>query len=86
MEKYDQHNDLLVLVRMANHACRKMGIGIERDSAIILESTIEANLLGLSELAVAELQVKMEDSLLLHPRISAPAQKPREPFEMTTQN
>jgi len=64
-EKYDHHNDLLVIIRMANQACRKMGIGLEEDSAIMLPSITEANLLGLSEIAIAELQVKMEDSLLL---------------------
>jgi hypothetical protein len=42
-----------------------MGIGLAVDSAIILAAIPEATLLGLSEIAVAELQIKIEDSLLL---------------------
>ncbi len=64
-ENYDPKNDLLVILRMANQTCRKMGIGLEMDSASILAATPEAALLGLSEIAVAELQIKVEDSLLL---------------------
>lgn len=65
LEKFDHNNDLLVIIRMANQACRKTGIGLDQNSGLILESTTEANLLGLSEVAVAELQVKIEDSLIL---------------------
>jgi HD-like signal output (HDOD) protein len=64
-EKYDHNNDLLVITRMANQACAKMGIDLNKDPSIILALTIEANLLGLSEVAIGELQVKMEDSLNL---------------------
>ena len=64
-QKYDHQNDLLVIIRMANQACQKMGIGLQEDSALILSSLTEANLLGLSEVAIAGLQVKMEDSLLI---------------------
>ena len=62
---YHSKNDLLVIIRMANQTCRKMGIGLVSDSTIILAATPEAALLGLSEIAVAELQIKIEDSLLL---------------------
>ena len=64
-ENYDPKNDLLVIIRMANQACRIMGIGLAVDSAVILAAIPEAILLGLSEIAVAELQIKIEDSLLL---------------------
>ena len=65
LEKYDHSNDLLVIIRMTNQACRKMGIGLDQDSTIILASTTEANLLGLSEVSIAELEVKLEDSHIL---------------------
>ena len=64
-DNYDPKNDLLVIIRMANQTCRKMGIGLAMDSAVILAATPEATLLGLSEIAVAELEIKIEDSLLL---------------------
>jgi hypothetical protein len=64
-ENYDFKNDLLVIVRMADQTCRKMGIGSGVDPGILLGATPEATLLGLSEIAIAELQIKMEDSLFL---------------------
>jgi HD-like signal output (HDOD) protein len=64
-DNYDPKNDLLVILRMANQTCRRMGIGLAADSDILLSATPEATLLGLSEIAVAELQIKIEDSLLL---------------------
>ena len=64
-EKYTSDNELLILVRMADKACRKVGIGLEKDSSIVLSACEEARSLGLSEFAVAELQLKIEDSLKL---------------------
>ena len=56
---------LLILVRMANKACAKMGIGLKSDSELSLETTIEANLLGLNDIFLARLEIFMEDSLAL---------------------
>jgi len=50
---------------MANHACRKIGIGMADDRSLPLATLIEANILGLSEIRLAELQVTLEDSLPL---------------------
>ncbi len=56
---------VLLLVRLANFACNKMGIGLHEDASMLLAATSEAHALGLSEVALAELEIKLEDSLKL---------------------
>jgi HD-like signal output (HDOD) protein len=60
-EEFDSNNDLLVIVRPVDQACNKMGIGLLEDPSIALAATPEANLLGLSEVVLAELEIKLED-------------------------
>jgi HD-like signal output (HDOD) protein len=64
-DDYDKENYLLGLVRLANQACNKMGIGPHGDPSIMLAVTDEAHHLGLSEVKLAELQIVLEDSLKL---------------------
>ena len=54
---------LLILVRMADKACNKMGIGLKSDPELSLETTPEANFLGLNDIFLARLEIQMEDSL-----------------------
>lgn len=54
---------LLTLVRLADKACNKMGIGLKPDPDISLETTPEAHLLGLNEIFLARLEIQLEDSL-----------------------
>ena len=42
-----------------------MGIGLHEDPLLMLAATPEAHSLGLSELALAELEIKLEDTLKL---------------------
>ncbi len=49
------------MVRLANLVCRKLGIGLRTDSDLILVTSSEAGLLGLSDIALAELEIAMED-------------------------
>ncbi len=58
-------NYLLLLVRMANLVCRKLGIGMEKDPSLILPATLEANLLNLTEIDLAELEIVLEDTAIL---------------------
>jgi HD-like signal output (HDOD) protein len=58
----DGSNFLLVLVRLANQVCHKMGIGLIEDPSIVLLETPEAAQLQLSEMDLARLEVRMEDS------------------------
>jgi len=61
-EDVDSNDTLLIIVRLANKACNKLGIGLSKDNSIILAATPEANLLGLSEVFLAELEITLEDS------------------------
>ena len=58
----DDKNYLLLLVRMANLACHKLGIGLKKDTTLILPATFEAHLLNLSEIDLAELEIALEDT------------------------
>lgn len=62
-EDVDPNDTLLIIVRLANKACNKLGISLAKDTSIILAATPEANLLGLSEIFLAELEITIEDSL-----------------------
>lgn len=61
----DDKNTLLLLVRMANLVCHKLGIGLVKDTALVLPATVEANLLNLSEIDLAELEIALEDTAVL---------------------
>ena len=61
-EEFDFDNLLLVLVRLANQMCHKMGIGLREDPSIVLMATPEATQLQLSEVDLARLEVRLEDS------------------------
>jgi HD-like signal output (HDOD) protein len=61
----DGQNRLLLLVRMANLVCRKLGIGLAEDGSLLLAATPEANLLGLTGTDLAELEGALEDTRVL---------------------
>src|SRR6185369_17550370 len=62
-EQWDHGNALLALVRLANLACRKLGIGLQADPTMLLFAGAEAQVLGLKEIALAELEIVVEDAL-----------------------
>lgn len=61
----DARNTLLILVRLADMACHKLGIGIRSLPEVNLAATAEANLLELSEIDMAELEIMLEDTKAL---------------------
>jgi HD-like signal output (HDOD) protein len=61
--EFDTGNLLLTLVRLVNRVCVQMGVGTYMDENAATAGSVEADLLGLSEIAIAELQIKIEDSL-----------------------
>jgi len=63
-EEVNPNDTLLIMVRLANKVCNKLGIGLHEDPSIILAATQEANLLGVSEVFLAKLEIALEDSLL----------------------
>ena len=58
---HDPGKILLVMVRLANLVCRKIGIGLRTDPDMILVTSTEAGILGLSDITLAELEIAMED-------------------------
>ncbi len=59
---YNSHDSLLIIVKMANLVCHKMGIGLYVDDTLLLSATQEASLLNLSEIDLAELEIFLEDA------------------------
>jgi HD-like signal output (HDOD) protein len=64
LQEFDEHNLLLVMVRLMNIACMKLGIGVPPDPDIVLAATPEAQLLGLKEIKLVELELMLEDTVL----------------------
>lgn len=65
LEEFDQDNIPLVIVRLTNMACMKLGLGMVRDPSIVLVSTAEAAVLRVREIVLAELEVMLEDAMQL---------------------
>lgn len=61
--EYDSANIVLVAVRLANLACQKLGIGLQPDENLVLVTCSEAGVLALSDVALAELEIAVEDYL-----------------------
>ena len=62
-EELDPNNLLLALVRLADKACCKLGISLEEeDSSQVLVATSEAEVLHLSEVDLARMEIMLEDS------------------------
>jgi HD-like signal output (HDOD) protein len=64
-DEIDGKNALLLVVRMANLVCHKLGIGLVRNDSLLLPATLEANLLNLNEIDLAELEIALEDTRIL---------------------
>jgi HD-like signal output (HDOD) protein len=67
LPEFDHNNYLLMIVRLVNQACHKLGLGLVADPSIVLAATPEADQLGISEVPLAMLEIKLEDSLGLAP-------------------
>lgn len=63
--KVDDRDKLLLAVRLADKACHKCGYGCQCEPEIDLISSQEAILLDLSEVRLAELEIKLEDTMEL---------------------
>ncbi|MEW6518871.1 MAG: HDOD domain-containing protein [Thermodesulfobacteriota bacterium] len=61
--EFDHDNIPLLLVRITNQACAKLGIGMKHDPSIVLISTPEAAALRVKEIVLAELEVMLEDTM-----------------------
>ncbi len=60
-EEFDQTDVLLVLVRCVNQVCNKMENGNKEEDTARIASSIEADILGISEIGLAEMEIAIED-------------------------
>jgi HD-like signal output (HDOD) protein len=60
-EDFDPKDFLLLIVRMANHGCNKVGIGADADPSLVLSALPEAKVLGLSDVDLAQFEIQLED-------------------------
>lgn len=64
-ERFDPDDVLLVVVRLVDKACERLGIGTVHTPELDLVSSPEARCVDASELLLAELEVLLEDALEL---------------------
>ena len=60
-DAFDESDLLLLVVRLVDQACNKIGVGIRPQPELSLPTTAEAQALRVPELALAELEVQIED-------------------------
>lgn len=66
-EPPDQHNIILLALRIANQTCKKLGLGLSHDATLVLAVIPEVHALGIKEITLAELEIAMEDASGLSP-------------------
>ncbi|MCB1755170.1 MAG: HDOD domain-containing protein [Gammaproteobacteria bacterium] len=59
----EQHQILLAIVRLMNQVSESMGFSVRNDKDVMPAASEEAQLLGLSEIELAELEIFIEDTL-----------------------
>jgi HD-like signal output (HDOD) protein len=64
LEEMDPVNKMLAIVRFVNLACHKSGLGLKKEPDLALETTLEAELLGIDEQQIAELESLLLESSL----------------------
>jgi len=65
IDQWDQGNLLLAMVRLVDQACNKLGVGMRPEPDIVLLASAEAQLLGVKEITLAELEIVIEDAIKL---------------------
>lgn len=61
--EFDENDALLVITRLLDIVCHKLGIGQEADPDIVLAATPEAQALNLKEIKLAQLEILLEDAV-----------------------
>ncbi|AFL74680.1 HDOD domain-containing protein [Thiocystis violascens] len=61
--EFDENDTLLVITRLLDIVCHKLGIGQTADPDIVLAATPEAQALGLKEIKLAQLEILLEDAV-----------------------
>lgn len=60
-DEFDPKDFLLLIVRLSDHACNKVGIGATADPSVVLSALPEAKILGISEVDLAQFEIQLED-------------------------
>ena len=63
-ETFDSGNQLLAIVRLVNRVCSKLGINMPFESVEAITGSLEVELLDLSEISLAELEIAIEDAMI----------------------
>lgn len=61
-EEWSSTNKMLAIVRFVNLACHRFGLGLKHEPELALAATLEAEVLDIGDMQVAELQVLLEES------------------------
>ncbi|MBW4054731.1 MAG: HDOD domain-containing protein [Proteobacteria bacterium] len=61
-EDFDGADILLLIVRLSDKACKKVGKSLHPDTSLSLVSSPEAHFLGTKEMTLAELEIVIEDA------------------------
>ena len=64
-DNWDQGNSLLAIVRLVNLTCRKLGVHMSPDPSLVLFACGEAQMLGVREITLAELEIVIEDAMTM---------------------
>jgi len=63
--EFDVNDILLIIVRLANMTCTKVGKSLHPDPSVSVFATPEAHYLGVKEITLAELEIIVEDAGML---------------------
>lgn len=69
-EELETQDIMVAMVKLANRGCRKIGLGLDRNSDIVLPTTGEAQFLGIDEIALAEFEIMLEDRFSCRPVVT----------------
>jgi len=61
--QFDTSNLLLVMIRLADKVCQQLGVGMVENKEVDIFTCEEASLLDINDVTIAQLQIKIEDSL-----------------------
>lgn len=61
-EEWDPVNKMLAIVRFVNQTCHRIGLGLKHEPDLVLPLTLEAEVLDIGEMQIAELEALLEES------------------------
>ncbi len=61
-EKFNSNNIPLIILRLVNKSCHKLGVCLEKNEDIEYPVSLEANFFGFSEIKLAQLELQIEDA------------------------